>query len=193
VATQNKRLSASVQDDLFSRIQAQASCQSKVYLALRDGIRAFSSEVDTGSREENAIKQRPREFFRFNRIGKCSRKMNVYSGPDPVMSDEQKLSDRLGVSRTPIRGAIAMLEQDGLLRIVTRRGILVPRKTKRETIEIVQAWASLESFAASRPLVPSIDYWQGGSRTTVVRRPYRDHLRNRKAEHGSRRKAVTRP
>jgi DNA-binding GntR family transcriptional regulator len=74
-------------------------------------------------------------------------KMDVYSAPDPVMLDERELSDRLGVSRTPIREAVAMLEQDGFLRTVPRRGILVVRKTKREIIEMVQAWAALESMA----------------------------------------------
>src|SRR6266496_6668508 len=34
--------------------------------------RAFSSEVDTGSREENASKQNDRAPFRFNRNGKGS-------------------------------------------------------------------------------------------------------------------------
>lgn len=74
-------------------------------------------------------------------------KMDVYSVPEPVMLDERELSDRLGVSRTPIREAVAMLEQDGFLRTVPRRGILVVRKTKREIIEMVQAWAALESMA----------------------------------------------
>ena len=74
-------------------------------------------------------------------------KMDVYSGTDPVMLDERELSDRLGVSRTPIREAVAMLEQDGFLRTVPRRGILVVRKTKREVIEMIQAWAALESMA----------------------------------------------
>src|SRR5207248_10264752 len=36
-------------------------------------IRAFSSEVDAGSREENASKQEDRAPFRFNRNGKGSR------------------------------------------------------------------------------------------------------------------------
>ncbi|QOZ19594.1 hypothetical protein XI02_34485 [Bradyrhizobium sp. CCBAU 21365] len=34
--------------------------------------RAFSSEVDTGSREENASKQESRTPFRFHRNGKSS-------------------------------------------------------------------------------------------------------------------------
>jgi hypothetical protein len=37
-----------------------------------DHSTAFSSEVDTSSHEENAIKQRLRDVFRFHEIGKCS-------------------------------------------------------------------------------------------------------------------------
>lgn len=43
-------------------------------------------------------------------------KMDIYSTPEPVMLDERALSERLGVSRTPIREAIAMLEQDGFVK-----------------------------------------------------------------------------
>jgi hypothetical protein len=42
--------------------------------------RAFSSEVDTGSRKENAIKQRLGEFLRFGETRKCSRSSRVLSG-----------------------------------------------------------------------------------------------------------------
>ncbi|WP_020175322.1 GntR family transcriptional regulator [Methyloferula stellata] len=73
-------------------------------------------------------------------------KTDIYSSADPVMLDERDLSDRLGVSRTPVREAIAMLEQDGFLRTVPRRGILIVRKTKREIVEMIQAWAALESM-----------------------------------------------
>jgi DNA-binding GntR family transcriptional regulator len=74
-------------------------------------------------------------------------KADIYSSPTPVMLDERDLSERLGVSRTPIREAIAMLEQDGFLRTVPRRGILIVRKTKREIVEMIHAWAALESMA----------------------------------------------
>ena len=47
-------------------------------------------------------------------------KMDIYATPEPVMLDERALSERLGVSRTPIREAIAMLEQDGV-RLTPRR------------------------------------------------------------------------
>ena len=74
-------------------------------------------------------------------------KMDLYASSEPVMLDEREISERIGVSRTPIREAVAMLEQDGFVRTVPRRGILVVRKNKREIIEMVQAWAALESMA----------------------------------------------
>jgi DNA-binding GntR family transcriptional regulator len=64
------------------------------------------------------------------------------------MLDERALSERLGVSRTPIREAIAMLEQDGFVKTVPRRGIMVVRKTKSEIVDMIRAWAALESMAA---------------------------------------------
>src|ERR1700749_3062622 len=75
-------------------------------------------------------------------------KMDIYTTPDPVMLDERALSERLGVSRTPIREAIAMLEQDGFVKTVPRRGIVVVRRTKSEIVDMIRAWAALESMAA---------------------------------------------
>ena len=75
-------------------------------------------------------------------------KMDIYTTPEPVMLDERALSERLGVSRTPIREAIAMLEQDGFVKTVPRRGIVVVRRTKSEIVDMIRAWAALESMAA---------------------------------------------
>ncbi len=75
-------------------------------------------------------------------------KMDIYASPEPVMLDERALSEHLGVSRTPIREAIAMLEQDGFVKTVPRRGIVVVRKTKTEVVDMIRAWAALESMAA---------------------------------------------
>jgi DNA-binding GntR family transcriptional regulator len=74
--------------------------------------------------------------------------LDIYRSREPIMLDERELSERLGVSRTPVREAVAMLEQEGFVRTVPRRGILVVRKTKREIVEMIQAWAALESMAA---------------------------------------------
>src|SRR5207244_1924855 len=47
--------------------------------------------------------------------------------------------------------AIAMLEQDGFVKTVPRRGIVVVRRTKTEIVDMIRAWAALESMAA-RPM-----------------------------------------
>ena len=73
--------------------------------------------------------------------------MEIYASPEPTWIDERQLSERMGVSRTPVREAIAMLEQEGFVKSLPRRGIMVLRKTKREVIEMIQAGAALESMA----------------------------------------------
>ena len=74
--------------------------------------------------------------------------MNIYEGEGEPRLDERQLSEDLGVSRTPVREAIARLEQEGLVRIVPRRGVFVARKTKQEVLEMITVWAALESMAA---------------------------------------------
>ena len=74
--------------------------------------------------------------------------MDIYGRPGEIRLDERQLSQDLGVSRTPIREALSVLEQEGFVRSVPRRGIYVVRKTKREVIEMITAWAALESMAA---------------------------------------------
>ncbi len=74
--------------------------------------------------------------------------MNIYEGEGEPRLDERQLSEDLGVSRTPVREALARLEQEGLVRIVPRRGVFVARKSKREILEMITVWAALESMAA---------------------------------------------
>src|SRR5690242_296382 len=74
--------------------------------------------------------------------------LNVYDHPEEVRLDERQLAQDLGISRTPVREAMAQLEREGFVRSVPRRGIYVVRKTKQEVIELITAWAALESMAA---------------------------------------------
>ncbi|MCB4767006.1 GntR family transcriptional regulator [Ancylobacter sp. Lp-2] len=74
--------------------------------------------------------------------------LNIYDQPHEVRLDERQLAQSLGVSRTPVREAMAQLEREGFVHSVPRRGIYVVRKTKREVIEMIQVWAALESLAA---------------------------------------------
>lgn len=73
---------------------------------------------------------------------------DIYQSRELVRLDERVLSAALGVSRTPIREAMTLLEQEGFLHTVPRRGIYIQRKTKREIVEMIQMWAALESMAA---------------------------------------------
>jgi DNA-binding GntR family transcriptional regulator len=74
--------------------------------------------------------------------------VNIYAQPGELRLDERQLSQDLGVSRTPIREAMSLLEQEGFVKTLPRRGIFVVRKTKREIIEMIEVWAALESLAA---------------------------------------------
>ncbi len=74
--------------------------------------------------------------------------MDIYGQIEEIRLDERQLSQKLGVSRTPIREALTLLEQEGFVRAVPRRGIYVVRKSKKEIIEIIMVWAALESMAA---------------------------------------------
>lgn len=74
--------------------------------------------------------------------------MDIYRSRDDIRLDERKLAQDFGISRTPVREAMAQLESEGFVRLVPRRGIYVVRKTKREVIEMIAAWAALESMAA---------------------------------------------
>jgi DNA-binding GntR family transcriptional regulator len=74
--------------------------------------------------------------------------MDVYRSRSDIRLDERRLALEFGISRTPVREAMAQLERDGFVRSVPRRGIYVVRKTKREVIEMITAWAALESMAA---------------------------------------------
>src|SRR6266700_2671632 len=74
--------------------------------------------------------------------------LDVYGQPGEMRLDERRLAQDLGISRTPVREAMAQLEREGFVRSIPRRGVYVVRKTKREVIEMITAWAALESMAA---------------------------------------------
>lgn len=61
---------------------------------------------------------------------------------------EIHLADKLGVSRTPIREAIRMLELEGLVTMIPRRGAEVSRISEQDLRDVLEVRASLESLAA---------------------------------------------
>jgi DNA-binding GntR family transcriptional regulator len=74
--------------------------------------------------------------------------MDIYAEGADVRLDERRLAEELGVSRTPIREALARLEQEGLVRMEPRRGTFVVRKSRQEILQIIYIWGALESLAA---------------------------------------------
>lgn len=74
--------------------------------------------------------------------------MNIYDENAELKLDERRLSEQFGISRTPLREALARLDQEGLVKIVPRRGIYIIRKSKEEILEMISVWAVLEGMAA---------------------------------------------
>ena len=74
--------------------------------------------------------------------------VDIYADDAELRLDERRLSEQLNISRTPVREALARLEQEGLVEIVPRRGIYIVRKSKAEVLEMITVWAALEGMAA---------------------------------------------
>jgi len=73
---------------------------------------------------------------------------DIYDIEEDLRLDERQLATQLGISRTPIREALARLAQDGLVVILPRRGVFIHRKSLDEILDMVVTWAALESMAA---------------------------------------------
>jgi len=84
----------------------------------------------------------------YDSLKKAITSINLYADDAELRLDERRLSEQLEISRTPIREALARLEQEGLVEIVPRRGVYIVRKTKAEIMEMVTVWAALEGMAA---------------------------------------------
>ena len=72
---------------------------------------------------------------------------NLTSG---TMLLEQELAHRFKVSRTPVREALRKLEQEGLARIILRKGAFVPEVSARDAAEIDEIRLYLEGAAVRK-------------------------------------------
>ncbi|MCU0945956.1 MAG: GntR family transcriptional regulator [Rubritepida sp.] len=64
-------------------------------------------------------------------------------------ASEQELADRLGMSRTPVHEAVIRLQEEGLVRVLARRGVLVRALSPEDMREIYEVIVALESAAAA--------------------------------------------
>jgi DNA-binding GntR family transcriptional regulator len=103
---------------------------------------------------------------------------DIYAHRDEIRLDERQLSQALGVSRTPIREAMSLLEQEGFLRTVPRRGVFIVRKTKKQIVEMIEMWAALESMAARLATINASDEDIG-----ALRHMFDEFLNSAPAEH----------
>lgn len=66
--------------------------------------------------------------------------------------NEQEISDKLGISRTPIREALIQLAADGLLESIPHRGFRVKPLSLKEVTELYIIIGNLDSLAANLAL-----------------------------------------
>lgn len=60
---------------------------------------------------------------------------------------EIALANRLGVSRTPVREAIRMLELEGLVNMIPRKGAQVAQITEQDLNDVLEVRLGLEELA----------------------------------------------
>jgi DNA-binding GntR family transcriptional regulator len=63
---------------------------------------------------------------------------------------QDKLAQELGISRTPLVGALNKLEQEKLITAIPRRGFFIKRFSKKEMVHIFELREVLEGLAARR-------------------------------------------
>ena len=68
---------------------------------------------------------------------------------------EIRLANQLGVSRTPIREAIRMLELDGLVIMVPRKGAQVAQITEKDLNDVLEVRLGLEELAVKQRVSPT--------------------------------------
>lgn len=68
--------------------------------------------------------------------------------PPGYQGSEQEIASRLGMSRTPVHEAIIRLQEEGLVRVLPRRGVVVCAISPEDMREIYEAVIALEAASA---------------------------------------------
>ncbi len=63
-------------------------------------------------------------------------------------ASEQEIADRLGMSRTPVHEAVIRLQEEGLVRVLSRKGVLIRALAPEDMREIYDVIVAIEGRAA---------------------------------------------
>lgn len=72
--------------------------------------------------------------------------INCVYAPDTIINEEL-IREEIGASRTPIRDALSRLEQEGLIRILPKKGIVISSMTVKEVNMLYEARNLVEPYA----------------------------------------------
>lgn len=77
-------------------------------------------------------------------------KASILEGTLPAgyQAVEQRIADQLNMSRTPVHEAIIRLQHEGLVRVLSRRGVQVLPMSTSDMIEVYQLLTTMEGLAA---------------------------------------------
>ncbi len=70
--------------------------------------------------------------------------------PPGTVFSEIELSERIGIGRTPLREALQRLAQDGLIRVMPRRGMVVTEVNITEYLTVLETRRVLDRLIASK-------------------------------------------
>jgi DNA-binding GntR family transcriptional regulator len=70
--------------------------------------------------------------------------------PPNLLASEQQIATRLGMSRTPVHQAIALLEQEGWIELLPRRGVRISPISAADMHDVYEALLALEVAAVGR-------------------------------------------
>jgi DNA-binding GntR family transcriptional regulator len=68
--------------------------------------------------------------------------------PPGYQGSEMEIAQKLGMSRTPVHEAVIRLQEEGLVRVLSRRGVIVCSISPEDIREIYEVIIALESAAA---------------------------------------------
>ncbi|MGV1988630.1 GntR family transcriptional regulator [Agrobacterium sp. 22-221-1] len=107
------------------------------------GVAPRDPEYDAAHETEGA----GRVSAAYNAI-KAAIRSNVF--PSGYQAAEIEIARQLGMSRTPVHEAMARLQEDGLVRILPKKGIIICALSPADIEEIYEVIIALEGAAATR-------------------------------------------